>query len=160
MLVSVQKAQFGVRACKIPGFMRRLIGPTVRICGNSGLPFAMVPRLHQSIHYIKRKIREWRAEKCNPCFGAKSPVQATGLQRTRFHAVSYRADSANMRKFGASFRHGTAESSGVLRGVSACLVSGLTFHALEINCMIVSYNSSLWTLSLQKRLILYASEIG
>ena len=96
ILVSVQKAQFAVRVSKIPGFMHRRIRPTVQICGNSGLPFAMVPCLHQSILYIKRKLRDWRVQKCNPCFGAKSLLRSTGLQSTRIHASPYRADSANL----------------------------------------------------------------
>ena len=54
MLVLVQKAHFSVRACKVPGFMHRRIGPSVQICGNSGLPFAEVPCLHQCNLYIKR----------------------------------------------------------------------------------------------------------
>ena len=66
------------------------IGPTVQICRNSGLPFHIVPWLHQSILYIKRQLREWRAEKCNPCFGAKSLLRSTGLQSIRFYAVPYR----------------------------------------------------------------------
>ena len=107
ILVSVHKAHFAVRACKQPGFMQRRIGPTVQICGCSGLPFAMVPCLHKSNVYIKRKLRECRAQQCNPCFGAQSPLRSTGLQTTLFHAARYRADCANLRKFGATFRHGT-----------------------------------------------------
>ena len=37
-----------MRTFKVPGSMQRGIGPPVEICGNSGLPFAMVPSLHQS----------------------------------------------------------------------------------------------------------------
>ena len=74
---------------------------------NSGLPFSMGPCLHQSNLYMKRKLRKWRTHKCNPCFGAESPLRTTGLQTTRFHAAPYRADSATLRKLGATFRHGT-----------------------------------------------------
>ena len=68
----MQKAHFAQRACKHPGFMQRRIWPTVQICGFSGLPFAMVPCLHQCNLDIKRKLRECRAQKCNPCFGSDS----------------------------------------------------------------------------------------
>ena len=106
-LVSVQKDHLAIRTFKVPGSMQRRIGPTVRICGISGLPFAMAPCLHQSNISIKRKLRQWGAQKCIPCFSAKSPPRGTGLQSTRFHSASNRADSANLRDFGATFRHCT-----------------------------------------------------
>ena len=68
----MQKAHFAVRAYKQPGFMQRRIGPTVQICCGSGLPFAIVPCLHKCNVHIKRKLRECRAQKCNPSFGAKA----------------------------------------------------------------------------------------
>ena len=77
--ISVQQAHFAVRACKEPCFIPRRIGPTVQICGNSRLPIAMVRCLHQWNVYIKRKISVCRAQKCNPRFGAKSPLRSTGL---------------------------------------------------------------------------------
>ena len=101
------KGPLRIRACKQPGFMQRRIWPTVQICGNSGLPFAMVPCLHQCNLDIKRKLRECRAQKCNPCFGAKGPLRSTGLQTSRFHAAPYMSDSTNLREFGVTFRHGT-----------------------------------------------------
>ena len=46
----------------VTGFVhRRLVSP-VRICGNSGLPLAMVNSLHRRNIYMKRKLREWRAQ--------------------------------------------------------------------------------------------------
>ena len=98
-LVLVQIPHLAERAIKVPGFMPLRIGPTVRICRISGLPFAMLPCLHQSNIHIKRKLRQWGAQKCTPCFSANSPFRGTGLQSTRFHAASYRADSANLRDF-------------------------------------------------------------
>ena len=89
---------------------REEIWPRVQICGNSGLPFAMVPCLHQSNLYKKRKLPEWRAQKCNPYFGAESPLRITGLQTTRFYAAPYRANCANLWKLGATFRYGTVQS--------------------------------------------------
>ena len=79
----------------------------MQICGKSGLPFAEVPCLHQSNLHMKRKLREWRTQKCNPCFGAESPPRSTRLQTIRFHAAPYWTVSANLRKVGASFRRGT-----------------------------------------------------
>ena len=79
----------------------------MQICGKSGLPFAEVPCLHQSNLHMKRKLREWRTQKCNPCFGTESPPRSTGQQTTRFHAARYWTVSANLPKVGASFRRGT-----------------------------------------------------
>ena len=39
------------------------IGPRKKICGNSGLHIPMVPHLHQSNGYMKRKLRAWRVQK-------------------------------------------------------------------------------------------------
>ena len=80
----MQKALFAERAGKLSAFVQRRKCPTVLICGFSGLPFAKVPCLHQCNLDIKRKLRECRAQKCNPCFGAKSPLRTTGLQTSRF----------------------------------------------------------------------------
>ena len=96
-----------MRTFKVPGSMQRGIGPPVEICGNSGLPFTMVPFLHQSNIYIKWKLREWRAKKCNPYLSAKSPPRSADLGTTRFHAARYWASGGNLRKFWATFRHGT-----------------------------------------------------
>ena len=56
---------------------------------------------------MKRKLREWRVQKCNPCFSAKSPPRSTDLQSTRFSASPYKAACTNSGKFGATFGHGT-----------------------------------------------------
>ena len=47
------------------------IGPTMKICGSLGLPIAIVPCLHRSNVYIKRKLQVWRALKCTPLVGAR-----------------------------------------------------------------------------------------
>ena len=39
--------------------------------------------------------------------GAKSVRTSTKLQITRIHVLPYRAENANFRNFGASYRHGT-----------------------------------------------------
>ena len=87
--------------------MQRCIGPILQICRNSGLPIAMIPCLHQSHDYIKRKLRVWRAQKCNFLVGAKTVPTGTGLQTTPFHAAPYTSDNANLRKFGSAYRHST-----------------------------------------------------
>ena len=79
----------------------------MQVCGKSGLPFAEVPYLHQSNLNMKRKLREWRTQKFNPCFGAESPPRSTGQQTTRFLAAPYGTVSANLRKVGTSFHQGT-----------------------------------------------------
>ena len=107
ILVSVQKAHFAVRTYKEPCFMQRRIGSTVQNCENSGIAIAMVPCLHQWNVYIKRKLKASSAQKCKPCFGAKSPLRTTDLQRTLFHAAPYMADSTKLREFGDSYHHGT-----------------------------------------------------
>ena len=73
--------------------MQRCIGPTMEICGNSGPPIAMVPCLHQINVYIKRKLRVWRAHKCNFFVGAKTVRTGTGLQTTSCHAAPYWANN-------------------------------------------------------------------
>ena len=45
-----------------------------------GVAIVMVPCLHNWNDYIKRKLRVCSAQKCNPCFGAKSPLRSTDLQ--------------------------------------------------------------------------------
>ena len=114
ILVLVQKAHLAVRASKLPGFMQRRMGPSVQICGKSGLPFAEVPCLHQSNLHMKRKLREWRTQKCNPCFGAESPPRSTRLQTTRFYAAPYGTVSANLRTVFAPIQCKFAESRGFL----------------------------------------------
>ena len=69
---------------QIPILVHRPIKPPGRIFGNSGLPLAMVPWLHQRNIHMKRKLQEWSAQKCNPCFSAKSAPRSTELQDTRF----------------------------------------------------------------------------
>ena len=51
-----------MRGRKLPRVMRGSIGSRMEICGISGLPIPMVPRLHQSNGCIKRKLRAWRVQ--------------------------------------------------------------------------------------------------
>ena len=86
---SVQTPYLHVRAWKQPRFMRSSIGPTMEICVNSGLPIAMIPRLHQCNVYIRRKLQLWRAQKCFPLLGAKTVPTSMGLQSTPVLAGQY-----------------------------------------------------------------------
>ena len=68
----------------------------------------MVPRLHQSNGYIKRKLGEWRAQKCNAIVGEDTVLTSTGPQTTPFHGGQHRAKNGNMRNFGPTNTLGTA----------------------------------------------------
>ena len=60
-------------------------GLRMEICGTSGLPIPMVPRLHQSNGYIKRKLRAWRVQKSTAVVGADNVLTNVGLQTSPFH---------------------------------------------------------------------------
>ena len=49
ILVSVQKAHFPVRGCKLPGFMQQRKGPNMEILGNSVLPFPTISTCTKAI---------------------------------------------------------------------------------------------------------------
>ena len=61
------------------------IGSRMEICGTSGLPILMVPRLHQSNGSIKRKLRAWRVQKCFTLVGADTLLISAGPQSAPFH---------------------------------------------------------------------------
>ena len=75
---------------------------------NFGLTNPMVPRLHQSNGHIKRKLRVWRAKKCNALVGADTVLTSARLQNTTLHGVLYKAETGNMQNFGLTNPHGTA----------------------------------------------------
>ena len=64
------------------------IGPEMEICETSGLLISMVPRLHQSNGYIKRKLRVWRTLKCIALVGAKTVLTSAGPKTTPFNVGS------------------------------------------------------------------------
>ena len=51
---------------------------------------SMVPCLHQSNAYIKKKLLIWRVQKYNFLVGAKTLPTNTGLQTTPFHAALWK----------------------------------------------------------------------
>ena len=70
LLLLVQKQYLPVRGRKLPRFMGGSIGPRMEIFKISGLQIPIVPHLHQSNGYIKRKQGVWRAHKCIALVGA------------------------------------------------------------------------------------------
>ena len=58
--------------------------------------------------YIKRKLRVWKAQKCNALVGAENVFTIGGPRSTTFHGGQYRAENGNMRNFGPTNPHGTA----------------------------------------------------
>ena len=89
-------------------FMGGSIGSGMEICEISGPPISMVPRLHQSSVYIKRKLQVWRAQKCIPLVRGKNPLTRTGPQTTLFHGWQYRAENGNVQNFWPTNPHGAA----------------------------------------------------
>ena len=67
----------------------------------------MVPCLHQSNVYIKKKLRVWRVQKCIPLVGAKISIPGAGLQTTLSQVSQYRAELGNLRKSRSTFGHST-----------------------------------------------------
>ena len=83
------------------------IGPRMEICETSALPIPMVPHLHQSNGYIKRKLRAWRVQKCIDLVGADTVLITAWPQNTPFHGGWYRAPNGNMRNLGPTNPQGT-----------------------------------------------------
>ena len=81
----VQIPYLAVRGRKLPRFMGSSIRSRLEICENSALPIPMVPHLHQSNGYIKRKLRALRVQKCIALVGADTILSSAGPQTTRFH---------------------------------------------------------------------------
>ena len=63
----------------------------------------MVPCLHQCRVYTKRKLRVWRAQKCNFLVSAKTTPTRTGQQNTPCLAAPYWTSNRNFQNFGATF---------------------------------------------------------
>ena len=77
----------------------------MEICEPSGLLIPMVPRLHQSNGYIKRKLWVWRAQKSIALVGTETLLTSAGPQTTPFHGGQYRVRNGNMRNIGSTYRH-------------------------------------------------------
>ena len=68
----------------------------------------MVLRLHQCNGYIKRKLQEWRVQKCIALVGEDTVLTSAGPQTTPCHRGQYRIQRRNYRNFGPNKPHGTA----------------------------------------------------
>ena len=84
------------------------IGSREEICETSGLPNPMVPHFQQCNGYMKRKLREWRVQKCIALVGEDTVVTSAGPQTTPCHGGQYRVQRRNYRNFGPTKPHGTA----------------------------------------------------
>ena len=73
-----------LRGNKVPHFMGASIGTRMEICETSALPIPMLPRLHQSNGYIKRKLRAWRVQKCIAQVGTDNVLTTAWKQITPF----------------------------------------------------------------------------
>ena len=69
--------------------------------------YAMVPYLHQSNIYIKRKLSVWRVQNCKPLVGSKTSLTCAGLQITPSQGSEYSAENGNFRKSGSTLSNGT-----------------------------------------------------
>ena len=74
-----------LRGSKVPRFMGGSIGPRMEICQISALPIPMVPRLHQSNSYIKRKLRARRVQNCIALVAVDTVLTSAWKKSTPFH---------------------------------------------------------------------------
>ena len=83
------------------------IGPRTESLVNWGGPIVMVPCLHQGNIYTKRKLREWRDQKCIPLVGAITPLTCPGRHNTPSRGRQYRAQNGKFCKLRRTYGHGT-----------------------------------------------------
>ena len=93
---------------KLPRVMGGSIMSMEEICETSGLPNPMLPRLDQRNGNIKRKLREWRVQKCITLLAVDTVLTSAGPQTTPCHGGQYRVQRGNLRNFGPTKPHGTA----------------------------------------------------
>ena len=83
------------------------IGPRTERWVNWDGHMTMVPSLHQGNIYKKRKLREWRAQKCIPLVGAITPLNCAGHQNTWSRGRQYRVQNGKLGKLGRTYCQGT-----------------------------------------------------
>ena len=105
-IVSAKPAPTGT-GHKLPGILQRRIGQATEIFKTLGLLFAMIPGLLQCKVYVKRKLRVWRAQKCNFLVSSKTAPTGTGQHTIPCLAALYLVSNRNFQNFGATYRHGT-----------------------------------------------------
>ena len=71
-------------AAKLPVSWGGSLGPTMEICGISGLPILTVPRLQLSNGNIKIKLRVWRVQKYITLVGADTVLSSAVPQTNLF----------------------------------------------------------------------------
>ena len=82
-----------LRGRKLPCIILGNIWSRKEICEISGRKKTMVLHLHQSIGYMKRKLRAWRFQKYIALVGADTVLTSAWLQTTPFHwAIGPRMD--------------------------------------------------------------------
>ena len=96
-----------VLVVKLPRLKGVGVGKKTEACVNWDGPIAMVRCLHQGNIYIKRKLWVWRDQKCIFLLRAENPFTCAGCQTTQFERSRYRAENANLRKLGWTYRHFT-----------------------------------------------------
>ena len=67
----------------------------------------MVPYLHQGNISTKRKLREWRDQKCIRLVGAKTILTCMGRQTTSSRGRQYTAKTRKLRNLEGTYHHGT-----------------------------------------------------
>ena len=104
----MQKPNWPLWVNKLPRVLQRRIGQAIEMFKTLGLLFTMVPCLHHCKVYVKRKLRVWRAQKCNFLVSAKTELAVMGQQTTPCLAAPCWASNRNFQNFGATYRLGTA----------------------------------------------------
>ena len=83
---SVQTPYLPLHGSTVPRFMVGSIWPRMEICETSALPIPMVPCLHQSNGYMKRKLWAWRGQNCIALVCAETVLTTAWKQSTPYHA--------------------------------------------------------------------------
>ena len=96
-----------MRAVKIPRLEGSGIGPRTESCLNWDGPISTVLCLHQGNIYTKRKLREWRDQKCIPLVGEITPLTCAVRQNIPSRGRRYSTQNEKLPKLGWTYRHDT-----------------------------------------------------
>ena len=94
-------------AVKIPRLEGGSTGASTESCINYDGLISMLPCLHQNNIYTKRKLREWRDQKCIPLVGVIIPLNCAGRHNTPSRVRQYRAQNGKFGKLRLPYGHGT-----------------------------------------------------
>ena len=83
------------------------IGPRTETLVNWDGPMAMVPCLHQTNIYTKRKLRVWRDQKYILLVNAITQLNCAGRHSTPTRGRQHRAQNGKFGKLGRIYYHGT-----------------------------------------------------